>query len=212
MLFRRKRYGKDYFESGAYRQRPSSPRNRHRLEVVLDHKRAGRLLEIGPGTGAFLRLAARRFEVEGLDISKYAVRKLRAIFGARVRRGNIEAADIDPGRYDVIVGFNVLEHLRQPRRAVQSIYHGLKRDGVLIGSVPHNYSLVGSVHAALTDFFDKTHHSTLPTPRWRRIFKEAGFREVNLFGELMLGKDLSWYVHKPIWKHIAFNLMFVCCK
>ncbi len=46
------------------------------MEEILAHKQSGRLLEIGFGQGDFLELAQGHFDVEGMDISKYAVKTI----------------------------------------------------------------------------------------------------------------------------------------
>lgn len=72
----RKKYDETYFENIFINRSSHSQRNRKRLEEILAHKQSGRLLESGFGQGDFLELAQGHFDVEGMDISKYAVKTI----------------------------------------------------------------------------------------------------------------------------------------
>lgn len=206
----RQHYDRDYYESAAYAEKPNSQRNKNRLREILAHKQGGRLLEIGCGKGAFLRLAQRHFDVAGIDVSRYAVGCLRAHLGTRVRVGDVEQEELAADSYDVIAAFNVLEHLEDPGAVIEGIYRGLKRQGIVIGSVPNRFGPVGQVHTVLADLIDRTHCSTYPPRRWRALFRGAGFSTIRFFGEIMLGKMWSAYVRSGLWPWISLNLMFVC--
>lgn len=118
MAIVRTKYDKNYFETAFYREAKNSQRNRNRLREILKHKKKGKLLEIGCGKGEFLKLAMGHFDVEGMDISEYAFSYLRGILGKGIRKANIENADLKSGNYDVIVVFNLLEHLKEPRKVI----------------------------------------------------------------------------------------------
>ena len=205
-------YNRSYYESIGFRHQPNSPRNQKRLEVVLAHKQEGRLLEIGCGTGEFLKLAQKHFDVEGIDVSSYAVESSRRIFGTRVQQRNVETQPIGVRKYDVIVVFNVLEHLWRPKKAIAAIHRGLNPGGIVVGSVPHNAGLIGRFHTLLTNIFDRSHQSTYHPRRWRSLFRLQRFRNIRFFGEILLGRNRNWYLHQERWRLAAFNLMFVCEK
>ena len=212
MGFGKRQYGRSYYEGIFSRSVCDSQRNRDRLGIILSSRKEGSLLEIGCGKGEFLRLAARHFVVEGVEISEYAVDSLGRWPGARIRREDVERSDLRANAYDVIAAFNVLEHLTEPAPVIHKIQDALRNDGVLIGSVPHNATLIGRAHTALTNVFDRTHCSTYPPHRWHSLFAETGFREIRFFGEVMMGKNLNSYVQHRFWRFIALNLMFLCVK
>jgi len=208
----RTKYDKSYSENILYREIRDSQRNRTRLAEVIKHKRGGRLLEVGCSRGGFLRMALKHFDAEGIDISRHVVDTLRPALGCRVQALNIESADLPPDRYDVIAAFNVFEHLRNPRSVVEKAYASLKEDGILIGSVPNKRGPVGSVVTALGNLMDRTHCATYSPDRWARLFRQARFAEIALFGEVNLGKNLCLYVKHSLWRYVSTNLMFVCVK
>lgn len=200
--------------NGQLLQRLPSPRDRIRLLETFAYKRGGRLLELGFGGGGFLSLAGEHFEVTGIDHSARRVRRLLPLLSASmtVRQGEIEQEDFGRDHFDVVAVFNILEHLYQPAATVQKLFTSLKDTGIMIGSMPNNQPPVGSFVTLLTNIGDRTHVSTYSPARWRRVFTEAGFREITFFGEVLLTKYLPRYVRDPFWRYYAFNLMFVCVK
>jgi len=174
----KKRFDRNYFENILYREIPGSQRNRNRLKLIMDIKKNGKLLEIGCGSGGFLDLAAEYFDVDGIDISRYSVHHLKKRHGGKIILGNIVHTKLKKNYYDVIVIFNVLEHIKRPELAIRNIYNGLKQGGVLVGSVPNNSSLFGSFAAwFINSFIDKTHCSTFQPNYWLKAFKKYNFRK-----------------------------------
>ncbi|MFQ5944273.1 MAG: class I SAM-dependent methyltransferase [Anaerolineales bacterium] len=212
MAIIRKRYDSDYFENPLTAQTYDSLRNRTRLKVLLARKRRGSLLEIGFGNGDFLRAAAQHYDVRGIDISEYAVSKIDDSLASKVCRFDVESDRPLPGHNDVIVAFNVFEHLEQPERVIRKAFEGLREGGLLIGSVPLKGGLLGRLHTAATNFFDRTHSSTYSPNQWRRIFHGAGFARLRFFGEVLIGSRISFYLERSCWRYLSFNLMFDCEK
>lgn len=205
-------FDKKYHDQLLYRETANSLRNKNRVKLLLEYKQAGRLLEIGCGKGGFLSLAEKYFSVEGIDISKYAIDSIKTHFGNRVQVADFVNWEIEPFGYDVIIAFNILEHLLEPRDAIQKIARGLREEGYLIGSVPFNANLVGQSITRIGNFLDRTHLSTFSPDLWLELFSMAGFKDVIFFGEITFGRNHNKYLFGKFWKIVAFNLMFVCRK
>lgn len=96
----------------------------------------GRLLDVGCNEGRGLAvLAARGFEVEGLEVNPRAAATARAK-GFTVHEAPLEA--FRPERpYDVVVLSNVLEHLLEPRDALVRLRALLAPEGRLCISCPN---------------------------------------------------------------------------
>jgi 2-polyprenyl-3-methyl-5-hydroxy-6-metoxy-1,4-benzoquinol methylase len=207
------RFDKGYFRKILYREAPNSSRNRKRLaEVVRLRPEGGRLLEVGCAEGGFMSLAASHYDVAGIDASDYAVRCVRERYGLSAEARDIERAPLPAAAFDIVVAFNILEHLAEPAAAVGRLFDALKRGGALIGSVPNNGGFVGRPAALIGGRLDRTHRSVLRPAAWRRIFEGAGFGSVRFFGELNLGRNRSVYIRRAAWKHLAIALVFVCEK
>ena len=206
----KQRFDESYHENPLYREMENSQRNRARLGLIREDTASGKLLEIGCGKGGFLRLAEAHFDVEGVDISDYAIESSRSHFGSRVRVANIVEDDLPTECYDVIAVFNILEHLPAPGPVIGKLAAALKPGGLLVGSVPNNYSLVGGVVTRIGNYFDRTHVATYTPGKWRGLFQAGGFQHIRFLGEVTIGRNRCRYLKGPLWPHLSFNLMFLC--
>jgi 2-polyprenyl-3-methyl-5-hydroxy-6-metoxy-1,4-benzoquinol methylase len=205
----RRGYDQAYFESPLFKTKPTSQRNRKRVALILARQQEGELLEVGCGKGHLLELASERFSASGLEVSAYATGAIASRLRDRVIAADIETFDLGSARYDVVLAFNVLEHLMNPVSALARIRLSLKPGGILLGSVPLKHGWVGSLHTTLTNIFDRTHRSTYSLLQWRQAFQEAGFNQQDLFGEFQVGPNFAIYIRNRLWPHVSYNLMFV---
>jgi SAM-dependent methyltransferase len=103
--------------------------------------KVGRLLDIGSGRGRFLGAAkAAGWDVVGIEFEPGMAEASSRRFGVEVVVGDAVGADVR-GPFDVITMWHVLEHLPDPRAAVDRAAGLLRPDGTLIVSVPNNDSL-----------------------------------------------------------------------
>ena len=101
-----------------------------------------KILEVGAGTGNTLvyikenRLAK---EVMGIELIKIPGSNQENILIDKIQIGNIESDEIQaPEEYfDIVLCADVLEHLIDPWSAVDKISRYLKKDGLLIVSIPN---------------------------------------------------------------------------
>jgi 2-polyprenyl-3-methyl-5-hydroxy-6-metoxy-1,4-benzoquinol methylase len=187
----------------------SQQRNQRRLDLLLNFQHEGTLLDLGCGTGGFLAVANTYFEVEGIDRQPLFPQPSGPDSASRMIEADINTVELEPGRYDVVTMFNLLEHLRDPYRIIQEAHTGLKPGGILFGSVPNNRWFAGKIHTLVSNFFDRSHCSTFHPAKWRAYFQHAGFQSTWLFGEILLGR-LGFFCTSPIiWEGFSFNLMFL---
>ncbi|HEY0594057.1 MAG TPA: class I SAM-dependent methyltransferase [Thermoanaerobaculia bacterium] len=101
----------------------------------------GRLLEVGCGSGAFLRAMARDgWEVAGIEPAPAAAEAARA-GGLRVFTGGIEDAAEPSEPFDLVVAWMAIEHLHDPVAALRKLRGWVRPDGWLALSVPNAASL-----------------------------------------------------------------------
>jgi 2-polyprenyl-3-methyl-5-hydroxy-6-metoxy-1,4-benzoquinol methylase len=125
----------------------------HFAEVYLNGlNRGARLLEIGPGHGLLLYLAAQNQNVgelfawdvsqSSLDMSRHALETLGAAKSVRFEKRNILDASImeacNEGSFDAIVLSEVLEHLEEPEKAARVLFYLCKPGGHVWINVPAN--------------------------------------------------------------------------
>lgn len=186
MVANRNKFGEQYFEWR--RQNPNALLKGNKDisflkyllwdRVVRKRVPQGRLLDAGCGEGRFLRWAERRgYDTYGIDISEFAVAKLSK---HQLRRAKLLVAEVGalPFRdrfFDVIVCFDVLEHLADPIVALLEVNRCLRRDGWLILTVPNTSSLGARVKGGRWHGRqDPTHVSLLSVQQWRGLLGRSG--------------------------------------
>jgi 2-polyprenyl-6-hydroxyphenyl methylase/3-demethylubiquinone-9 3-methyltransferase len=121
------------------------------LETIDGHGTpAGRVLDVGCGTGSLLeRLAERGCSGVGIDLSPdsvaLAAERLRAIGADDRLEARVGSAYEPPeGPYDLIALTDVLEHLEEPRACLRALRERLAPGGLLVVSTPNRRSLPGA--------------------------------------------------------------------
>jgi SAM-dependent methyltransferase len=113
--------------------------NRRVRRAILRMKRAGAALDIGCGSGDFLRcMKEAGFSVFGIEPSESGAEFGRAVHGIEIYHGMIEdyLAAHAARQFDVITLLNVLEHLTHPAQTLLQLRQVMAPDGVLAIVVP----------------------------------------------------------------------------
>ena len=98
----------------------------------------GRLLEFGASYGHSLALARERgWDVVGVELSPTASEHARSHFGLTVFNCDLPDAPLADGSFDAVVGWHVLEHVRDPKDQLLRLSALLKPGGVLGLRVPN---------------------------------------------------------------------------
>ena len=186
-------YGQDYFislpaEDGldhvAYLKQSTADRY---LDVLLDGAEAGSstLLEIGCGRGELLcRAAARGIKVTGVELSEHACAEARS----RLKEGQGEVIQGEIGlfagqkeRFDYIVFCDVLEHIRDQRAFLKTVFDLLKPDGKILCVVPSLDSWSARFFKTNWIEFKLDHLFYYNTKNLRSILFQKGFSEFRHF-------------------------------
>jgi len=102
------------------------------IRRIKKYQPSGKLLDLGCATGFFLDLARRhRFEVLGVEPSRFAGRKARELFGVPVIPRELREADLPTSGFDVVTLWDVIEHFANPRAELREINRILKPGGIL---------------------------------------------------------------------------------
>jgi len=107
--------------------------------------RARRAIEIGPGSGVYLpTLASVAEEVVGADVEDAYLRQLRGIEddhgNVRLVHDDITRSSFPDDHFDLVLCSEVIEHIRDSRRALVEMHRVLRPGGVLILSTPQRFS------------------------------------------------------------------------
>lgn len=142
----------------------------------------GRMLEIGCASGAFLaRMAAQGWRVEGVEHSSRFAEDARAQ-GYIVRIGPLEQLPTPTELFDLVVGWQVLEHLHNPVSALEKLRDWTKPAGWLALSVPDVSAWEFGVFGAKWYGLDLPRHLFHFTPRTlRAVLAKTGWKTERIF-------------------------------
>lgn len=186
-----------YFDAPAEtgRESPETAIFREALEHLEARRRgsglpaAGRVLDVGAGSGAFLELArSRGWQADGVELSPELAARAAARSGARVACGDFPAVELPEARYDAVTLWDVLEHTTDPGAFLVRARQLLAPGGVLLvftidaGSL---FNVAGDLAWRLTGgrmtsplelLYDKRHNHYFTSATLRRLIERHGLR------------------------------------
>lgn len=105
------------------------------LFIWKKHKERN-ILAIGCGTGAELEFLSKLGDVTGIDYSQDAVDYCKKNNTVKVLQGDATSLPFQDDTFDLVVAFDVLEHIKDDKKAVSDIFRVLKPEGYLYLTVP----------------------------------------------------------------------------
>jgi 2-polyprenyl-3-methyl-5-hydroxy-6-metoxy-1,4-benzoquinol methylase len=109
---------------------------------LLRGKSRIKLLEAGCGSASHLRFGAQVYAV-GIDISQEQLER-NEVVNEKIL-GDIQEYPLPEQEFDVVVCWNVLEHLSKPKHALLNLFGAVKTQGLLILGFPNLLSVKGLV-------------------------------------------------------------------
>jgi 2-polyprenyl-3-methyl-5-hydroxy-6-metoxy-1,4-benzoquinol methylase len=150
----------------------------HKLELVTRFREGGKLLEIGPSTGAFVYAAKLAgFDTSAIEIDERCAAFLNDIAGIpTVASGDTVAVLPDCPSFDVITLWHVVEHLTNPVETLVACAEKLNPGGLLVVAAPNPESLQFKIMGARWPHLDAPRHTAIiPRQFITRVLKERGF-------------------------------------
>jgi 2-polyprenyl-3-methyl-5-hydroxy-6-metoxy-1,4-benzoquinol methylase len=144
------------------------------------------MLDIGCGTGEFLKAAADcGFNVTGIDVNSTTTEYVVNKYGFHTVTGIIGSRSFAQCSFDVVVLSHVIEHLQKPIDVLAIIYSILKPNGLFVMCTPNSDSLkedIHNVYGRIRYGRSKSYYLSLPffvigfnLKSARRILENAGF-------------------------------------
>lgn len=111
----------------------------HRYAFAAQFSSGLRVLDVGCGSGYGSVLMNNAAEYLGIDVSESTIQKCRQMFGSDT--SNFEVADVCKpteikGSFDLIVCFELIEHIHEQEQLIERLGQLLQPDGMLISSTP----------------------------------------------------------------------------
>lgn len=108
--------------------------------LLMDRSTGIKILEAGCGSRMNIHFDGKA-HITGIDISEKQLLRNTEIDERIV--GDIQNFDFKPSSFDIIICWNVLEHVQNPTAALSRFVKGLKQDGIIILGLPNVLSIKG---------------------------------------------------------------------
>lgn len=140
----------------------------------------GNLLDIGSGTGHFIReMKEAGWQVSGIEIDEKVRLHSESSFNLKVHSPD-EIQSLPSGSYDCITMWHVLEHFQYPFKYALEIKRLLKPDGICLVALPNRFSFDAEHYRKFWAAYDVPRHLWHFSPFTFRLFAEkTGFRIIH---------------------------------
>ncbi len=146
------------------------------IDKLLDSKKDIKILEAGCGSYNHINIKKKTYIV-GIDISRNQLKKNKNLNEKIL--GDIQSFDFPVSEFDMVICWNVLEHLIYPINALENFIKTLKDNGIIVLAAPNLLSIKG----ILTKY----------TPHWFHVW---------------VYKNLFKYEHAGKEDHVPFKTFF----
>ncbi len=168
---------------------------KHIQKIISYQSPPGKLLEVGCARGVFLDLARKsQYQVTGIEMNDYAVTYAQEKFNLPVCKMSLEETDFKPESFEIVVSYDVIEHLTTPQLLIEKASVFLKANGLLVISTPNSNSLINHLSEQLAILT----HNSYYYPAYR--FYGRGIEHLNIFNPqnlvILLKKNNFEVLHK----------------
>ncbi|MBW3019077.1 class I SAM-dependent methyltransferase [Candidatus Woesearchaeota archaeon] len=196
-------YEKEYFESGSNKVGYSKykkginnyidyvtkqPFIKKRIDYLGKFSKGGKLLDVGCAHGFFMDKARKKWDVMGVDISKYACDFGKTKLKLNILNKTLEDAAFPDNYFDVVTIWSFLDHCTDPLKLFQEIHRILKVGGVLafnISNVDSFRAIVNNENWRPIRPPEHLYYYSINTVN--RYLSKTGFGKTTYFGKNEIG-------------------------
>lgn len=198
---------------------------RHHFYFSLFEKyiNSGKVLDVGCGNGYLLEVAiSRGWSARGYDVDEKSTQAVSVRLGVEVDHGDFISGNLGDG-YDLVIMYQVLEHLKDPNKYLRKIHSILKTDGYLFVAVPNIKSLSNRLKYYLEQkglrrknigkYYDSVHHVLYFEPQTlAALLGQHGFEVVqqrNCYGTRPNQSRLGRFMIRNVTDHLFAKSAFL---
>ncbi len=171
------------------------------INKFAEHR--GKLMEIGFGSGSFLKLAHEQgWDVYGVELSPLNVKQAsEELELPNIHYGTVEDAGYPDNLFDVVAAFNFIEHVPDLRATLGQLRRVLRPGGLLVLLCPN---ISGIYHELVPEVFGDNdplkitwippiHLSYFNKSNFKQLLESTGFQ---VLSDESYGTNLLWLQHK----------------
>ena len=159
-----------------------------------------RVIDIGTGSGSFLKEVQRNFseaKLSGLEYDPRLVARTNVVLGTEIcQQGNAENPPEFPEPFDCLTTFQVIEHLYKPEVFLEKIHNLLRPDGLLILTTPNLECVAQRTLGKKWHGFRDDHVSLKSVLDWDALIQSHGFSPVFVGSTFFSG--IPWMNRLPL--------------
>ncbi len=165
-------------------------------------RRGARLLEVGSGMGHLVGQLEDTFETYGMDVNHWAVKQSKpAIHTSQLQTASAQELPYGDGVFNVVIIKHIVEHLPDPRKAIQEIGRVTEKGGTLILATPNLDSLLKPWKGERwIGYQDPTHISLKRPVEWLDLIRSADFSPLKVFSDGFWDVPYIRFIPKQIQK------------
>jgi 2-polyprenyl-3-methyl-5-hydroxy-6-metoxy-1,4-benzoquinol methylase len=204
-------YTKDYFEELEKADQVEYPRNARIINQIQNYIKTGRLLDVGVGTGLFMEIAQKKgFEVFGLDVSEYAIKKIGKRLGIKSAQklvvSELTNQTFIADYFDVVNMRHSIEHVKYPEKLLKNVYKILKPGGLVAIATPNSFGWHAKLFKELWPHWSVPYHIQFFSKQsLEQIVKNAGFTILKSKTEELTNYDIFRIFLKRLGLPINYN-------
>jgi 2-polyprenyl-3-methyl-5-hydroxy-6-metoxy-1,4-benzoquinol methylase len=167
------------------------------LSKIRNHRKAGAILELGPGGGCFLSEARKRgYEPYGIELNPIEARWINEGLHIPCESGPLGEASFGGKHFDIIYHRDVLSHLPDPLAVFRDINRALEKDGLLVFETGN----IADVHEKYMKYFSQfsypDHLFFFGEKSLSTLLEQTGFKCIHVYREAIFLKLL---LQKALW-------------
>jgi glycosyltransferase involved in cell wall biosynthesis len=166
----------------------------HRYALAAHFAKGKRVLDLACGEGYGTYMLAKKAEyVAGVEIDNPTVQHARSRYSKdnlEFIEGSILAVPIESEKkFDVVVCFEVIEHIAEHDKLLSEVKRLLKDDGLLIVSTPNK-----AIYTDAPDYRDPFHVKELYVEEFTSLLRRY-FKHSHIFGQRVYAGSNMWSTH-----------------
>jgi len=188
------RISQEYADASSYMRPPenivvakqSGLRRKQLVDEIINEylgNQKGVWMDVGCGWGALLdEVRERGFIPRGIELTRKNVDFAVMQLGIPVSNSQLPDSSLAKNSCTVISMIHVLQHMPQPKQALEKIYDSLEEGGLFCGIVPNIFSFCSEVLKENWGWLDPMHHHVYFSPETlTRALLDAGFNVEKIF-------------------------------
>ncbi len=177
----------------------------HYLEKIYQITDHGALLDVGCAAGFFMDEALKKgYSVSGIDTSAYITGLASSHLKDKIQTTPLHKANFPANSFDVVLMFDLIEHLSDPKKDLIKLSESIKKGGLLVIGTGDVGSLYAQILGTHNHFFAPPHHYFfLSRKTVTELLKQSGYQVIKIES---MGKWLTYPYIARVAKH--FNIPF----